>query len=82
MKSSNRDLLVLLKDESMTEKALELEVARLNKLLYFVESHEHICTASEVIDLNRYKTSRNRRILLGLIQEKNFKPFVFLNNLN
>ena len=82
MKSPNRDLLVLVKDEFMTEKSIELEVARLNRLLYTVESHEHICTASEVIDMNRYRTSRNRRSIMALIREKNSKPFVFLNNLN
>jgi hypothetical protein len=82
MKSPNRDLLVLVKDEFMTEKAIEREVARLNKLLYTVESHEHICTASELIDLNRYRTTRNKRTILSLIREKNIKPFLFLNNLN
>lgn len=82
MKSPNRDLLVLVKNESMTEKAIEMEVARLNKLLYTVESHEHICASSEVIDLNRYRTSRSCQTILGLIREKSMKPFVFLNNLN
>lgn len=66
----------------MTEKAIELEVARLNKLLYTVESHEHICTASELIDLNRYRITRNHRAILALIREKSVKPFLFLNNLN
>ncbi len=82
MKSPNRDLLVLVKDEFMTEKAIELEVARLNKLLFAVESHEQICTASEIIDMNRYRTTRNHRSIMGLIREKTIKPFVFLNNLN
>jgi|688.fasta_scaffold106397_1 hypothetical protein len=82
MKSPNRDLLVLVKDEFMTEKAIELEVARLNKILYTVESHEHISTASEVIDLNRYRITRNQRAILALMREKSVKPFLFLNNLN
>lgn len=82
MKSPNRDLLVLVKDEFMTEKAIEQEVARLNKLLYFVESHDHICTSSEIIDLNRYRTTRNHRSILTMLREKTIRPFVFLNNLN
>lgn len=82
MKNPNRDILVLVKDEFMSEKAIEQEVARLNKLLYSVESHEHVCACCEVIDLNRYRITRNQKTVTALLREKTHKPFLFLNNLN
>ena len=38
MKTSNRDLLVLLKDEAMTNQAIEHEVSQLNEILFHIES--------------------------------------------
>ena len=82
MKSPNRDLLVLLKDESMSEHAIEREVARLNKMLFDVESFDNISVSHELIDLNKYKIYHDRKIVLQAIKEKELKPFIFLFNMN
>jgi hypothetical protein len=82
MKIANRDLLVLLKDESMSSKAIELEVKNLNEILFDVESSDKFCLAHEIIDLNKFKIIRKRSQLLQAANEKDMKPFIFLNNLN
>lgn len=82
MKNPNRDLLVLVKDEFMTEKAIELEVARLNQLLYSVESFDNISVATELIDINRHRIYQKKKQIVNALKEKVHKPFVFINNLN
>jgi hypothetical protein len=82
MKSPNRDLLVLLKDESMSEHAIEREVARLNKMLFDVESFDNISVSHELIDLNKFRIQHDRKIVLQAIKEKELKPFIFLFNMN
>ena len=82
MKSPNRDLLVLLKDEYMSEHAIEREVEKLNALLFNVESFENIALSHEIIDLNRYRISSERKAIVAVLKEKEMKPFIFLNNMN
>ena len=82
MKSPNRDLLVLLKDEYMSEHAIEREVERLNALLFTVESFDNISVAHEMIDLNKYKIFQERKMIMQALREKELKPFVFLFNMN
>ena len=82
MKSPNRDLLVLLKDEFMSEHAIEREVARLNQLLFDVESFDNISVSHELIDMNKYRIYHERKVVLQALKEKELKPFVFLNNMN
>ena len=82
MKSPNRDLLVLLKDEFMSEHAIEREVERLNAMLFNVESFDNISVSHELIDLNKYKIYHDHKIVLQAIKEKELKPFVFLFNVN
>jgi hypothetical protein len=82
MKSPNRDLLVLLKDEHMSEHAIEREVERLNALLFTVESFDNICVAHELIDLNRFKVIHEPKMVINAVKSKTLKPFVFLSNMN
>ena len=82
MKNPNRDLLVLVKDQFMSEKAIELEVARLNEILYTVESSENICVATEIIDMNRHRIYQTKKQIASTLKEKVYKPFVFINNMN
>ena len=82
MKASNRDLLVLLKDESMSNQAIEQEVESLNELLHDVESAEEFCRVNEVIDMNRYKIHREQKSLVQVMYQPELKPFVFLSNMN
>ena len=82
MKSPNRDLLVLLKDDSMSEKAIEEEVERLNALLFTVEKGDHSWSAYELIDLNKFKITHEKKSLIMALRQKELKPFLFLNNMN
>lgn len=82
MKRANRDLLVLVKDETMNEKAIEREISLLNELLYSVESHENVSRVCEVIDVNRHKIQRDKKCVLKVVKELSPNPFIFLNILN
>ena len=82
MNKSNRDLLVLFKQELMTPKAMEHEVSLLHELLYSVEQMDHFVKAYEIIDLNKYKIIRKDSIIRQYVRRSEEAPFVFLNNRN
>ncbi len=82
MHRSNRDLLLLFKDELMTPQAIEQQVERLHELLYGVEKLENIITAHEIINVNRHKIYSDSVRLKNVFRRKELKPFVFLNNKN
>jgi hypothetical protein len=82
MHRSNRDLLLLFKDESMSPKAIEQQVERLHELLYCVEKVENVITAHELINVNRHKIYNDSVRLKSVFRRKQLKPFVFLNNKN
>lgn len=82
MKVPNRDLLVLVKDESMNEQAIEHEVEKLNEMLFFAESIECFCVAHEVIDMNRYRIIEKPEQVRRIIQQFDLKPFQFISNKN
>lgn len=76
----NRDLLVLLKNEYMSQSAIDHEVECLNDILHDAETDELFCIAHELVDRN-YITSRTKKILKA-IQFTELKPFQFLINKN
>ena len=80
MHRSNRDLLVLFKEELMTPQAIEHEVELLHELLFTVEKMENLVIAHEVINLNRYKVQHDQHIIRETLRKKDLKPFIFLNN--
>ena len=82
MNKSNRDLLVLFKEELMTPQSMEHAVDLLHELLFDVEKIENLVTAHEVINLNKYKIYNKFHIVRDTIRQKELKPFVFLNNKN
>ncbi|MEP6616922.1 MAG: hypothetical protein ABJA57_10105 [Ginsengibacter sp.] len=82
MHKSNRDLLVLFKEELMTPQAIEHEVELLHELLYTVEKMENLVIAHEVINLNKYKVQTSVHIIRETLRNKDLKPFIFLNNKN
>ncbi|MFT3748665.1 MAG: hypothetical protein QM763_21410 [Agriterribacter sp.] len=82
MKASNRDLLVLLKDESMSNQAIEQEVEQLNDMLFHTESAEIFCAVNEVVDMNRYRVHQDQKTLVQLMFQPELKPFIFINNKN
>jgi hypothetical protein len=82
MDKSNRDLLVLFKEDLMSPQAIEHEVEMLHALLYAVEQIDNLVTAHEVINLNSYKIQNKYNIIRSTIRKKELKPFIFLNNKN
>jgi hypothetical protein len=82
MKSPNRDLLVLLKDETMSEHAIEREVEKLNAMLFQLESIDNFCAAHEMLDLNKFKISTDKKLIMQVTKMKEIKPFIFLCNVN
>lgn len=82
MNKSNRDLLVLFKQDLMTPQAIEHEVAWLHELLYNVERLDNFVLAHEVIDLVRFKLTVKSTEIKKLIRSKKEQAFIFLNNKN
>jgi len=80
MTNLNRDIMVLLKQEFISEQALQQEVEILNKLFVQTESPESFCTAHELVDRNRI-TSNTKKILKEANLYK-LRPFRFLINKN
>lgn len=79
MKTHNRDLLVLLKNEFASQQAIEHEVECLNHILIRTESPEQFYIAHELVE--GYSITSKPKRLLRAISSK-FRPFVFLLNKN
>ena len=82
MKSANRDLLVLSKNISKDEREMQLEVEKLNQILFHVEAIENLCLANEIIDINNYKILRESKKIEKVISNKRLKPFQFIHTKN
>ena len=82
MKTKNRDLLVLLKDDFRTEQAIENELERLNELLLRTETILNFCVANEILDFNRYKVYQDYSKIVKVLSQDNLKPFQFIFNKN
>jgi hypothetical protein len=80
MKTPNRDLLVLLKNEFASQQAIEHEVECINHILIKAESLQQFCLAHELVERFRI-TSKPKRILRA-IRFTELKPFRFLINKN
>jgi hypothetical protein len=82
MKTPNRDLLVLVKDESYDKTFIENELEQLNRLLIHFETIENICVAHEVFDMNRYRILQQPHQVEKHIEAKDIRPFIFICNKN
>ncbi len=82
MNKSNRDLLVMFKQDLMTPQAMEHEVSLLHDMLFTVERLDNFVQAHEIIDLNKYKIITRAVAIKNIIRQQKEKPFVFLNNKN
>jgi hypothetical protein len=82
MKTCNRDLLVLVKDEHMNEQLMEHELEQLNDLLFHFETIESFCIAHEVFDVNRHKILYKKDTMQKIVRQKELRPFIFICNKN
>ena len=80
MKTRDRDLLVLLKDEFMSRQAIEQEVEYLNRILRRAEHPREFCKVHELVRRNRI-TQHTRR-LLAAFRQIQLRPFWFLISKN
>lgn len=82
MKTPNRDLLVLVKDEFESEHSMELELEKLNRLLFQFETLDTISVAHEIFDLNSGKILEQPKLVRSVLNQKKLKPFQFACNKN
>jgi hypothetical protein len=80
MTNCNRELLVMLKTSSFTDKAFEQHVECLHNILLRVESNDVFCKAHELV--TRVKITRKSKAILKAITYTHLKPFYFLVNKN
>lgn len=80
MKLPKRDLLVLLRTESMSESAIEAHVEQLGEVLRSVENADAFCAANELVKRNRI--TRKRLHILSAARYATMQPFYFLLNKN
>jgi hypothetical protein len=82
MNPSNRDLLVLVKDEFDSEQSMQCALQQLNRILFEVETLERICLVNEVADLNKYKLITDAKKLSLVFRQPALKAFQFVINKN
>ncbi len=82
MRASNRDLLVLVKDELLSPASMEMELERIHTLLLGFETPGNLILAHEVFDMNRYKKLSSLKSIQKVMNVKEIKPFVFIINKN
>ena len=82
MKTPNRDLLVLVKDNHLNKDAIAFELEQLNQLLLIFETVDNLCIAHEIFDLNKYKIMHSYKVIKKIMSHKELKPFVFIFNKN
>ena len=80
MTNCNRELLVMLKTSSFTDKAFEQHVECLHNILLRVECNDVFCKAHELV--TRVKITRKSKAILKAITYAHLKPFYFLVNKN
>jgi hypothetical protein len=80
MYNPQRDLLVLVRHEFMSQQAIEQELEYLNTILHYTELPHNFCSAHELVHRNRV-TSSFKKILKAATQT-NLKAFHFLINKN
>ena len=82
MNKDNRDLLVLFRNEFLSNHSMEQQVTQLHKLLYTVESLDNFVKCHEIIDLNKYTVIRKPAVIRAFVRLPPTKAFVFLFNKN
>jgi hypothetical protein len=82
MKTQDRDLLVLVRDELMSSQFIEQELEQLNEMLIQFETMDKFCTVHEIFDLNRFKIIVKQRKIQQVVMQRVLKPFQFLFNKN
>jgi len=80
MAGPKRDILVVMRNEFISDKAIEQEVECLNVILRHTETFESFCSATELLQRNSI-TSRPKRIAKAICYTR-LPAFWFLINKN
>ncbi len=80
MKNQNRNIMMLLKIEFLTEQKVEQEVEQLNEILLKTETPDNFCIVHELAQ--RISITRKRKKLLDVFRQSELKAFWFLINKN
>ena len=80
MRSAKRDILVVVKNQFISDDAIEQEVECLNEILRIAETSDHFCIAHELVD--RYRITRKHKKILKESGYYRLRPFRFLINRN
>lgn len=78
----NRDLLVIARQGHETDAAMQHEIEVLNGILPEVEMISNVATATEILDLHRYRKITATQKVADLLQKDKSKAFVFIFNKN
>ena len=76
MKQMNREILVVVKYDFVSQAALEKEMEWLNEILITAETPQHFCITHELV--NRNRITQNKRKILNAVKHSELKPFRFL----
>ena len=76
MKPFDRDLLVLIKTEFMTDHAIEKEFEKLHFIVHDIESPESFIACHELVDRNYISDKETK--LINVFHQLELKPFQFL----
>lgn len=76
MKETNREILVVVKHDFISQSAIDKEMVWLNEIFLTVESPQNFCTAHELVNRNRITQNKNK--ILKAIQYAELNPFRFL----
>ena len=82
MAKISRDVLIVSKLSYLSNSALEIELDRITRLLYNVETSQNYYQAIEIIDLPRYRIIKNPLKVKEALHRQPAKPFVFICNKN
>jgi hypothetical protein len=76
MISPRRDIMVIVRNEFMSQRALESEIRKINSILFRTESSSQFCISHELVDRNRITSKTNR--ILKLVRKTELGSFRFL----
>lgn len=76
MVSPRRDIMVIIRNEFMSQRALESEIRNINSVLFQAESLRQFCISHELVDRNRITSKENR--ILKFFSKADLGPFRFL----
>ena len=76
MKETNREILVVVKHDFISQSAIDKEMVWLNEIFLTAESPQNFCTAHELV--NRNRITQNKKKILNAVKHSELKPFRFL----